>query len=60
MSSKYSVISSLLHRAKHICSNKELLEEEQMQIQASFINLYISSMGHKQNESQDQYSKKQK
>ena len=33
MSNKYSVISSLLHRAKHICSNKELLEEKQMQIQ---------------------------
>ena len=33
MSNKYSVISSLLHRAKHICSSKELLEEEQMQIQ---------------------------
>ena len=33
MSNKDSVISSLLHRAKHICSSKELLEEEQMQIQ---------------------------
>ena len=33
MSNKYSVISSLLHRTKHICSNKELPEEEQMQIQ---------------------------
>ena len=33
MSNKYSVISSLLHRAKHICSSQELLEEEQKQIQ---------------------------
>ena len=33
ISNKYSVISSLLHRAKDICSNKDLLEEEQMQIQ---------------------------
>ena len=33
MSNKCSVISSLLHRAKDICSNKDLLEEEQMQIQ---------------------------
>ena len=33
MSNKYSVISSLLHRVKHICSSQELLEEEQKQIQ---------------------------
>ena len=33
MSNKYSVISSLLHRAKDICSSQELLEEEQKQIQ---------------------------
>ena len=32
MSNKYSVISSLLHTAKDICSNKDSLEEEQMQI----------------------------
>ena len=30
---KYSIISSLLHRAKHICSNQQLLEEEQTHIQ---------------------------
>ena len=30
---KYSVISSLLHRAKDICSSKDLLAEEQAQIQ---------------------------
>ena len=29
MSNKYRVISSLLHRAKDICSNKDLLREEQ-------------------------------
>ena len=33
ISNKYSVISSLLQRAKDICSNKDILEEEQMQIQ---------------------------
>ena len=33
ISNKYSVISSLLHRAKDICSSQELLEEEQKQIQ---------------------------
>ena len=32
ISNKYSVISSLLHRAKDICSSKDLLEEEQTQI----------------------------
>ena len=29
---KYSIISSLLHWAKHICSNQQLLEEEQTHI----------------------------
>ena len=33
ISNKYSLISSLLHRAKDICSSKQLLEEEQKQIQ---------------------------
>ena len=33
ISNKYSVISSLLHRVKDICSNKDLLEEEQTHIQ---------------------------
>ena len=33
ISNKYSVISSLLHRAKDICSSQELLQEEQKQIQ---------------------------
>ena len=33
ISNKCSVISSLLHRAKGICSSKDLLEEEQTQIQ---------------------------
>ena len=33
ISNKYSVISSLLHRAKDICCSKDLLEEEQTQIQ---------------------------
>ena len=30
---KYSIISTLLHRARNICSNKEFLEEEQANIQ---------------------------
>ena len=33
ISNKYSIISSLLHRAKNICSNQQLLEEEQTKIQ---------------------------
>ena len=33
ITNKYSIISSLLHRAKHICSNQHLLEEEQTHIQ---------------------------
>ena len=28
IANKYSVINSLLHRAKHICSNQDQLEEE--------------------------------
>ena len=33
ISNKYSVISSLLHRAKNICSSQELWKQEQKQIQ---------------------------
>ena len=33
ISNKYSVTSSLLHRAKDVCSNKDLLEKEQTHIQ---------------------------
>ena len=33
ISNKYSVISSLMHRAKDVCSTKKLLEEEQKVIQ---------------------------
>ena len=33
IANKYSIISSLLHRAKHICSNQQLLDEEQTHIQ---------------------------
>ena len=33
ISNNYSIISSLLHRAKNICSNQQLLEEEQTKIQ---------------------------
>ena len=35
ITNKYSIISSLLHRAKHICSNQQLLEEEQSHIQGA-------------------------
>ena len=37
ISNKYSVISSLLHRANDICSSQELLEEEQKQIQEALV-----------------------
>ena len=33
INNKYSMISTLLHRARNICSNKELLEEEETNIQ---------------------------
>ena len=33
ISNKHSIISSLSHKAKHICSNQHLLEEEQTHIQ---------------------------
>ena len=33
ISNKYSIISSLLHRAKNICSNHHLLKGEQTQVQ---------------------------
>ena len=33
ITNKYSIISSLLHRAKHICSNQQPSEEEQTHIQ---------------------------
>ena len=33
INNKYSIISTLLHRAKNICSNKKLLEEEHTYIQ---------------------------
>ena len=33
IANKYSIISSLLHRAKHLCSSKQLLDEEESQIQ---------------------------
>ena len=33
ITNKYSIISTLLHRAKIICSNQQLLEEEQTNIQ---------------------------
>ena len=33
ITNKYSIISFLLHRVKHICSNQQLLEEEQTHIQ---------------------------
>ena len=33
ITNKYSIISSLLHRAKNLCSNQQLLDEEQSYIQ---------------------------
>ena len=34
---KYSIISTLLHRAKHICSNQQQREEEQQQIERALV-----------------------
>ena len=65
MSNKYSAISSLLHRAKDICSNKQLLEEEQKQIQEALqtckypawainrMKIKISTPRNKNNNNQD-------
>ena len=36
IANKYSIISTLLHRAKHICSNQQQMEEEQ-QIQRALV-----------------------
>ena len=37
IANKYSIISTLLHRAKHICSNQQQMEEEQQQIQRALV-----------------------
>ena len=53
ISSKNSVISTLLHRAKDVCSTKELLEEEHKHIQKVLTSYKISRMGCKQDEDED-------
>ena len=50
MSNTYSVISSLLHRAIHICSSQELLEEEQKEIQEALSICKYPTWAHQQNE----------
>ena len=37
ITNKYSTSSSLLHRAKHLCSNQQLLDEEHFQIQRALL-----------------------
>ena len=37
IANKYSIISSLLHRAKNLCSNQQLLDEEHSQIQKALL-----------------------
>ena len=37
IANKYSIISTLLHRAKYICSNQQQMEEEQQQIQRALV-----------------------
>ena len=38
ISNKYSIISSLLHRAKNLCSSQQLLDEEHSQIQQALLH----------------------
>ena len=59
ISNKYSVISSLLHRANYICSSQELLEEEQKQIQESLVLCKYPMWAHQQNENKNKCSQKQ-
>ena len=56
ITNKYSIISSLLHRAKHICSNQQLLEEEQFTHTKSPVNVQIPWLGNKQDKIEDEYS----
>ena len=37
IANEYSIISSLLHRAKNLCSNQQLLDEEHSQIQKALL-----------------------
>ena len=37
IANKYSIISTLLHRAKQICSNQQQMEEEQQQIERALV-----------------------
>ena len=50
ISAKYSVISTLFHRAKDVCSTKQQLDEEQEHLQRVPANMQISWMGHEQDE----------
>ena len=56
ISNKYSVINSLLHRAKDICSNQDQLEEEQVHIQKVLSACKYPAWAIKQDEVKKQYS----
>ena len=45
IANKYSIISILLRRAKHICSNQQQMEEEQQQIQRALVYVQIPQLG---------------
>ena len=49
ISAKYSVISTLFHRAKEVCSTKQQLEEEQDTHSTSPFIMQIPKMGLEQN-----------
>ena len=54
VSSKYSVVGSLQHRASTICSNKELLKVRRTTPGRSTHKMQIAYMGNKQSQNEDQ------
>ena len=59
INNKYSIISTLLHRAKNICSNKELMGRR-IQLHPQGIDIMqISKMGHQKNEVEARCTKNQ-
>ena len=56
IANKYSVINSLLHRAKNICSNQDQLKEELTYVERALTALQVSFMGHTEDEVEEKYS----
>ena len=54
IAAKYSVINTLHHRAKAVCSNKQLLKEEEEHLQKVLTEKQIPNMGFEQGEAQNQ------